>query len=465
MRRASSPPNFNRRELLRIGGLGCLGVTLPQLLRVNAPGAVPASSVPSFGRAKSCILLFLSGGPPQHETFDPKPDAPVEIRGDFKSIRSSIPGIHLSETLPRTARIMDRLAVIRSMTTEINSHSTSGCFMLTGYEPKTKAESVPPSGSDWPSIAAAVGALRPSGRSPLSSVVLPERIENNGNVVWPGQNGGFMGAAWHPQLVKCDPCADQVRIEGMSLADGMTELRLLERDGLREQFDRSFAHAMESPAIEEMDRMHQRAFGLIHSGASRAAFEIEREPTAMRDRYGRHKFGQSVLLARRLVEAGVRLVQVNWPREPGDQLVGSPLWDTHQNNARRVREVLCPQFDLTYSTLISDLHERGLLDETLVVVMGEFGRSPTINKSGGRDHWGNVFSVALAGAGIPGGQVIGASDEIGGFPSDRPIRPPELAATIFHLLGIEPDAEFMDLVQRPRRVTDGGVPMREIVGA
>lgn len=464
MNHASSKSRFHRRELLRIGGLGCLGLTLPQILRMNAPGATPASRTASFGKAKSCILLFLSGGPPQHETFDPKPDAPVEIRGDFKSIRTAVPGVHVSETLPRTARIMDRLAVIRSMTTEINSHSTSGSFMLTGYAPTTKAESVPPSTSDWPSIAAAVGALRPSEHSPLSSVVLPERIENNGNVVWPGQNGGFMGAAWHPQLIKCDPCAERMKIEGMSLHNGMTELRLAERGDLLEQYDRNFTRLLSNPAIEEMGRMHQRAFGLIHSGASRAAFEIERETAAMRDLYGRHKFGQSVLMARRLIEAGVRLVQVNWPREPGDQLVGSPLWDTHQNNAKRVREVLCPQFDITCSALISDLHERGLLDETLVVVMGEFGRSPTINKSGGRDHWGNVFSVALAGAGIPGGQIIGASDKIGGFPADRPVRPPDLAATIFHLLGIEPDREFMDPVQRPRRVTDDGVPLREIVG-
>jgi hypothetical protein len=419
----------------------------------------------SFGRAKSCILLFLSGGPPQHETFDPKPDAPVEIRGDFRSIRSSVPGIHLSETLPRTAGIMHRLAVIRSMTTEINSHSTSGSFMLTGYAPRTKAESVPPSANDWPSIAAAVGALKPSERSPLSSVVLPERIENNGNVVWPGQNGGFMGSAWHPQLIHCDPCAARMQIEGLSLAGGMTEVRLAERGNLLEQYDRSFTSSLSNPAVEEVVRMHERAFSLIHSGASREAFEIEQESALMRDRYGRHKFGQSVLMARRLIEAGVRLVQVNWPREPGDQLIGSPLWDTHQNNAKRVREVLCPQFDITYSALISDLHERGLLDETLVVVMGEFGRSPTINKSGGRDHWGNVFSVALAGAGIHGGQIIGASDKNGGFPVDRPVRPPDLAATIFHLLGIEPDREFMDPVQRPRRVTDDGVPLREIVGA
>jgi uncharacterized protein (DUF1501 family) len=273
-----------------------------------------------------------------------------------------------------------------------------------------------------------------------------------------------MGSAWHPQMIKCDPAAQRLRIEGMSLVEGMTEMRFSERGGLLRQMDARFRAAVANPHIDETDAMHQRAFDLIHSEASRAALEIEREPAAMRDRYGRGKFGQSVLLARRLVEAGTRLVQVNWAREPADQNAGSPLWDTHQRNAQRVREVLAPQFDQAYAALIEDLQSRGLLDETLVVVMGEFGRSPTINKSGGRDHWGNVFSVALAGAGVPGGQIIGASDKIGAYPSDRPVRPPDLAATLFHLLGIHPHHEFLDPIQRPRLVTDSGVPLREITG-
>lgn len=462
-----SPGDFRikRRELLRVGGLGALGLSLPSLIGGSArAGLRPPGVATSFGRARSCLLLFLSGGPPQHDTFDPKPDAPVEIRGALGSISTAVPGIRLSETLPRTARITDRISIIRSMTTEIQSHSSSGCFMLTGYAPTTKVENVPAKNTDWPSLAAAVGALRPSGRSPLSSVVLPERIENNGHIVWPGQNGGFMGAAWHPQLIQCDPSAETLAIEGMSLADGVTESRLTERAELLDRFDQRLRQALTDPGVEDLSRMQQRALDLVHSRGSRQAFEIEREPASVRDRYGRHKWGQSVLLARRLIEAGVRLVQVNWPREPGDQTAGSPLWDTHQNNAGRVRDVLAPQFDGTFATLIHDLKDRGLLDETLVVVMGEFGRSPKINRGGGRDHWGNVFSVVLAGAGIPGGQIIGASDKIGAFPADRPIRPPDLAATIFHLLGIRPDHEFLDSLQRPRSVTDGGQPIRELVG-
>jgi arylsulfatase A-like enzyme len=215
----------------------------------------------------------------------------------------------------------------------------------------------------------------------------------------------------------------------------------------------------------DFDRMQQKAFELLHSERSKEAFQIDREPDALRERYGRHKFGQSALLARRLVEAGVRLVQLNWPREDGDTTIGNPLWDTHSKNAERVRDVLCPQFDRTYATLLEDLHERGLLDETLVVVMGEFGRSPKINGAGGRDHWGQVFSVALAGAGIAGGQIIGSSDRIGGTPQLRPVRPPDLAATIFHLLGVNPGGEFVDPMGRPRMITDAGNALREIIGA
>ena len=316
-----------------------------------------------------------------------------------------------------------------------------------------------------PSIASVVGALKPSERSPLSSVVLPEKIQNDGNIVWPGQDGGFMGGAWHPMLMKCDPATLPVRIEGMSMAEGMTHARLSERFDLLTQMDAQFQAAARSGAVAEFGHMRQKAFDLLHSDASRAAFALERESLALRAAYGEHKFGQSVLLARRLVEAGTRLVQVNWPREGVKEVGGSPLWDTHSNNAGRVRDVLCPQFDRTYATLIEDLAARGLLDETLVVVMGEFGRSPKINGTGGRDHWGSVFSVALAGAGIGGGQIIGESDRIGAMPAVRPVRPPDLAATIFHLLGIASSAEFLDPIGRPRSVTDNGQPLRELIGA
>ena len=449
---------LSRRELIRAGGLGALGLGLPTLKRARAA----ASGQP---RANSCLIIFLSGGPPQHETFDPKPAAPIEIRGPFLPIATSVPGLQFSELLPLSAARAHRMCVIRSMTTGIHSHSTSGAFMLTGHEPTSVAESVPPSAQDWPSLAGAVGALRAAERSPLDAVILPEPIFNNPAIPWPGQNGGFMGAAWHPHILRCDPSQERIEIEGLTAAAGITELRLDDRHALLGQVDRMLHRGLRSPAIAEMNRFQQEAFDLLHAGATREALEIEREPAASRDRYGRGKFGQSVLLGRRLIEAGVRLVQVNWPREPGDTAAGSPLWDTHQDNAGRLKNVLCPQFDTAYSALLDDLEARGLLDETLVVVMGEFGRTPTINSAGGRDHWGSVFSVALAGAGVPGGGVIGASDARGGMPADRPVRPPDLAATIFQLLGISPDHEFRDPFDRPLQVTSGGRALREIVGA
>lgn len=450
-----------RREWLRAGGLGALGLSLPSLLRADSAAALAKPS--SFGRAKSCVLIFLSGGPPQHDTFDPKPDAPAEIRGTIGSIRTSVPGLHLSELLPRTAKQMHRVALIRSMTTDIHSHSTSGAFMLSGYLPPSKAENVPPSAQDWPSLASVVGALNPNPASPLSSVILPGLIYNNGNIHWPCQTAGFMGPTWQPQVLKCNPAAEKVRIEGLEFAEGMSTLRLHDRMELRDAIERQRQSIIGSTAAAEFDLMHRRAFDLLHSDSSRAALDLARETDSMRDRYGRNQFGQSVLMARRLVEAGVRLVQVNWSRDD-DESTGSPMWDTHQNNEKNLRDRLCPRFDQAFDALLDELADSGLLDETLVVVMGEFGRTPKINKSGGRDHWGSVFSVALAGAGIEG-QVIGASDKIGAFPDERPVRPPDLAATILHLLGIDPHHEFLDPIQRPRLVTDSGVPLREIVGA
>lgn len=284
----------------------------------------------TFGKAKHCIILYLAGGPPQHETFDPKPDAPREIRGEFKPIVTSVPGIHFSELLPRTAQLAHRMAVVRSMFTDVNSHATSGYWMLTGARHESQAESLPPSTSDWPSLAAVIGALKPTERSPFSSVVLPEVIHNNPNITWPGQDGGFMGHTWNPSVFKCDPAASGFEIDGLKLPAGVSALRVTERASLLRQLDDHFLATARSESIAALDRVQQRAFDLVQNSATRAAFELEREQPVTRDRYGRHKFGQSCLLARRLIESGARLVQVNWPREKGDADVGNPLWDTHQ---------------------------------------------------------------------------------------------------------------------------------------
>jgi hypothetical protein len=448
--------------MLRVGGLSLLGVSLPELLATKSQAAANAPA--SFGRAKSCILLYLAGGPPQHETFDPKPEAAREIRGDFKSIPTSVPGTHFCELLLKTARLADKFCVIRSMTTDNNSHSASGYWMLTGYEHSSKAE-VPASSEDWPSIASVVGALKPSHRSPFSSVIVPELVHNDNAPASPGQSGGFMGHTWNPFVLPCDPSQPRLDIDGLKLPEDVSFARLSDRATLLHELDRQFVADVRSESVAALDRMHERAFDVVQSAGARDAFAIERESSTLRDRYGRHKFGQSALLARRLVEAGVRLVQVNWPREPGDDKTGFPVWDTHKNNSARLREVLCPQFDSAFSALVVDLEARGLLNETLVVAMGEFGRSPKINADGGRDHWGNCFSLAVAGAGVPGGQIIGSSDREGAFPASRVLRPPDLAATIFHLLGISPSAEFHDRLGRPRAVVSNGTVIRELAGA
>jgi hypothetical protein len=440
--------------MLRVGGLGCLGLSLPDVL---GSGVKPGS----FGRAKSCIILFLGGGPPQHETFDPKPSAPADLRGSFRPIPTSVPGIHFSELLPLSARWAHRLTVIRSMTTGINSHAVSGFQMMTGRVNASPTD-VPASRKDWPSMGAVVGALKPSQRSPLTSVTLPEPVVNNPGILWPGQDSGFMGRTWDPSLFKCDPSAPDFRIESLSLPDGMSTERLTARQGLMRDIDQQVRRVERGDALDGLDRSRQKAFELLAANGTRKAFELGREPNTIRERYGRHKFGQSTLLARRLVESGVRLVQVNFPREEGDLSSPNPLWDTHRKNDERLKNNLCPPFDRAFSGLMQDLQERGLLQETLVLVMGEFGRTPKFNRFGGRDHWGACFSIALAGAGLAGGQVLGASDRKGAYVQERPVRPAELAATVFHLLGIDPAGMFRDRLDRPLPVAEAG-PIRELV--
>ncbi len=298
--------------------------------------------------------------------------------------------------------------------------------------------------------------LKPSERVPaLSSVWIPDIMRLNDNVRPAGQTGGFLGAQWDPDRFIGDPSADNYQVEGLGLQPDMSPLRLQGRVSLFEQVGRHLDDAERSGAMRNFDDIRQAAFGLLTSGQAREAFEVRREPDRVRERYGKNRWGQCVLLARRLIEAGVRLVHVGWPRDPGDTAVDNPLWDTHAQNADRLQDVLCPMFDVGFSALIEDLDQRGLLDETLVVAIAEFGRTPKINQFGGRDHWGPVFSFALAGAGISGGQVYGSSDKTGGYPASHRVQPPELTATIFHLLGIGHDATFRDRIGRPLPVTKG----------
>jgi hypothetical protein len=445
---------IDRRELLRVGGLSVLGLSLPALLEARA-SATPRSADPSFGKAKNVLFLWLQGGPPQHETFDPKPDAPAEVRGEFKPIRTNVPGIHFCELLPRTAAIADKLAVVRSLRTGSDLHDASGYWVLTGYK-YTGQQSRQIRPTDWPYLGSVLKMLKPSERLPsYTSVWLPDVMRLNDNVKPAGQTAGFLGSRWEPERVLCDPSSPSFRIEGLALPAEVPPLRLSNRQSLLAQVDGHLRRLDSNPALRDFDRRTQAAFGLLTSGRAREAFDLDREPPRVRDRYGRGKWGQCVLLGRRLIEAGARLVHVNWPREDGDSAIDNPMWDTHAQNADRLQDVLCPQFDIGFTALIEDLDRRGLLAETLVVAIGEFGRTPKINANGGRDHWGHVFSFVLAGAGIRTAQVVGASDKQGAYPVSGRMEPQELTATIFHLLGIGHDAFFRHPTGRPLRVSEG----------
>lgn len=455
-----------RREWLRVGGLGSLGATLA--LSKQAAGREANSQGPYFGRASSCVLVFLSGGHPQHETFDPKPEAAVELRGPFQPISTNVPGIQFCELLPRIARIADRLCTVRSLATDDNTHGSSAYYYYTGTNkvrgglPLGKTDRAANRLVDWPSIAAVVGKLKPSLGSPFSSVILPELILNNPGYLFAGQDGGFMGRGWDPQVFQCTPSRPGFETDILGLVNDVTSNRLTRRRSLLDQLGDHLDDAQLGKAAATFSQHMQRAFDVLMSGPARAAFDLDQEKTALRDLYGRNKFGQSLLLARRLVETGVRFVQVNWPREPGDLSVGNPVWDTHFDNMGRCRDTLCPPFDLGFSTFIDDLDQRGLLANTLVVVLGDFGRTPKINANGGRDHWGPVMSGLLAGAGVSSGQVVGASDRNGSVPIDHRIPPEDLSATIFHLLGIDPQSHI-EVAGRPFKISPGRV-VPELLG-
>jgi hypothetical protein len=450
---------ISRREWLRVGGLGALGLSLPTLLAAGEG----RSAAGSFGRAKNVLFLWLQGGPPQHETFDPKPDAPAEIRGEFKPIQTNVPGIRFCELMPRTAAVADKLAVVRALCTHSDLHDASGYWVLTGRK-YVGQESRRISPADWPYLGSVVKMLKPSKTLPAyTSVWLPDVMRLNDNVMPAGQTAGFLGKRWEPQRVICDPSSPGFGVEGLALPPEMTPLRLTGRRKLREQLESHFDKAERGAALADYDRHARDAFGLISSGKARAAFDLSKEPKRLRERYGLNKWGQSLILGRRLIEAGARLVHVNWPREGGDEAVANPLWDTHAQNADRLQDVLCPMFDIGFTALIEDLDSRGMLAETLVVAVGEFGRTPKINNQGGRDHWGHVFSCALAGAGISGGQVYGASDKLGAYPRDGKMEPQDLTATIVHLLGIDHHAMFPDATGRPFHVTTGQ-PVAALLG-
>ena len=451
---------WNRREILRVGSLGAVGASfgLADLARSQAVAGNQDSSgaVASFGQAKSCIVLFLMGGPPQHSTWDPKPDAPAEVRGDFGPIATTVPGLAISELMPRMALVADKLCLLRAVSTGDNAHSSSGYYMLTGrpHTPMNFENANPGAPNDFPSLGAVAGRLAKVGPNHdlPPSVTLPNKIINTDGSIGPGQDAGLHGRSRDPWLLNAKLTPEGYRVNEIDLPVDLTQTRIGGRRDLLEHLDRQLGNGSSDP----FDTYTRQAFDLLRSSRARRAFRLEQEPETVRARYGKSPFGQGVLLARRLVESGVRLVQVNWYRGP-DEPPSNPCWDSHVAESGRLKDVLVPPTDRAFSALIEDLHQRGMLDETLVVCMAEFGRSPRLDAGGGRGHWGSVFSVAMAGGGIKGGQVYGASDKIGAYPREGKVPPEDLSATIFHCLGHTPDTEFLDPLNRPHAVSRGEV--------
>ncbi|MBM3457612.1 MAG: DUF1501 domain-containing protein [Armatimonadetes bacterium] len=446
----------HRRELIQAGFSGLLGLGLSATLpRPASAAALPAGR--TTGRAKAVILVFLTGGPSHLDTFDPKPDAPAEVRGEFGTIPTRIPGVRFAEPLPGLAARADRLALVRSMTHRNNGHLPATHWVLTGKAipgiPDNLGVDKIRSRSDWPSYGSALHYFRPSTEGIPSAVNLPTYLQEP-PLLWPGQYAGCLGAHHDPWQITDDPNRAGFRVENLSLPAGFAAERL---EGRRTLLAAVNSHQEELASLAEtaaLTSRQQAAFTLLTSGRFGQAFRIEQEPAALRDRYGRHMFGQSLLLARRLVESGVPVVQAN--------MGIVQTWDTHVDNWKALKNRLLPPLDQGVSALLDDLGQRGMLEETLVIVTGEFGRTPRVSTLAGqtlpgRDHWAEVFTSVFAGAGVRGGQVIGASDPLGGSPATEGYAPDDLGATVYHALGIDPASEFVDRENRPLLLSQGQV--------
>jgi hypothetical protein len=466
---------LSRRELLQAGGTGLLGAGLPQLLQAEEAGLVRRP------RAKSVLFLFLFGGPSQLESFDPKPDAASGIRGPFGAIQTRTPGLYLSEYLPRLAACSDRYTVVRTMTHDHNDHNACH-YILTGRR-------IPPADNartdfadhDWPAMGSVVEYLGQRERAARGAglsdyVFLPNKIGFLQGYDRPGPYGGWLGKAYNPMMTQVrsragiartdDPyfrdCTEEeldFRIQGLAPQPQLTLDRLSARRDLLAQFDAGRAGFDAAAGSNVYPHLKERAFSLITDERVRIALDIRQEPAATRDRYGRHLFGQAALMGRRMIEAGVRFVTVTWD-------MSRYSWDSHQT-CDELRNHLLPGLDQTVPALLTDMQDRGLLDETLVVCMGEMGRNPTPDPQAanwGRGHWCRCFPALLAGAGIRGGATYGRSDKDARWPMDHPVSPEELAATIFDALGIDPHAMLRDPQNRPVPIVNGGRPLRELFG-
>jgi hypothetical protein len=448
---------LHRRDaMLQLGQLGLGALTLPGLMALEKAQAAAAR------KTRHCIYLFLWGGPPQHDHWDPKPEAPDGIRSAFAPIATRVPGIRISEAMPLLAQRMDRIALVRSLSHDSNVHEPSVYRMLTGRRDPTLV--VPRNQrkrSDFPGVGSVVAHFSPAGALPATATV-PRPIGHDG-VTYAGTHAGFLGPRFDPLEMQPAKSSKEQAAHSVTLPGDVDATRLLARRGLLktiEDHERRLQHAR---ATEGLTGFQEQAFRMMASPAARRALQIDLEPPTVRDRYGRNEYGESFLLARRLVEAGVRLVTVTWMYIfPSGKV--SNVWDNHAgygiHGAKTGHDLLkspvcIPPLDRALSALLDDLSDRGLLDDTLVVAAGEFGRTPKINRDQGRDHWGACQSALLAGGGIRGGQVYGTSDPSAAYPKDDPVSPEDFLATIYHSLGIAADAEIRDRSGRPYRVVEG----------
>jgi len=458
---------LHRRDaMMRLGQVALGSLTLPRLL------AAQEQQVPSQrASAKACILVYLWGGPPQQDTFDLKPNAPDGIRSQFQPISTIVPGIQICDQLPQIARHTDKMAIIRSYTHPSNTHEVGVYHTLTGKINNTLA--VPRNQRnrrDYPMMGSVVSYFSPPGNLP-STVTIPRPIGHDG-VVYTGTYAGFLGPKHDPLEMQAPAEVQERAAHGLELPQGWDAHCIQSRIGLvnaLESYDRvnqSHAHR-----LQELGQFREQAFRMLTSPAAKQAFDLTKESDQLRDRYGRNEYGECFLLARRLVEAGVRLVTFVWYYVCKDGNVAN-VWDNHGGSGslgsitgyQMLKENYClPPLDQGYSALLEDLSQRGMLDETLVAMLGEFGRTPQINVNAGRDHWGACQSVVLAGGGVRGGQVFGASDKIAAYPTEHPVRPEDLIATVYHALGISPESLLYDQQHRPHRASEGD-PVLDLFG-
>lgn len=449
------PLAINRRAALEAGALSTMGLAWSDLLRAGEQAGT--TQIPGFGVARSCILIFQFGGPSQQDLWDLKPQAPVEVRGEFRPAATNVPGTQISEQLPHLRKVADKFTLVRSMRHTDFEHGSASYTALTGQPHPLPGTNTPARPEDFPTLGSVV-TLKKKVAAPVPEAVVLGPVMHQGNrPPMAGQNGGFLGRGLDPFRIAEDPSRSDFRVAGLEAKAEVSADRLVGRRTLLEQYNRSVSHLQRKGVVESMNRLQRRAFGLLSSTQSQRAFDLAREPTAIRDRYGRHRFGQTLILARRLAEAGVPLIQVNWSKLNADQ------WDTHKQNYKTLRKLL-PPFDQGVAALLADLDSRGMLDTTMVICLGEFGRTPKMNKQAGRDHWPDCYSVLVAGGGFHRGRVIGATDAIAAYPTTDPIAPWDLAATLFHNLGVPPHIDIYDRLRRPFRISSGRV-IRDLIEA